>query len=165
MFLVEKYLTDRKRKIAEYERAKEIWLQNRSYAYADDYERNHKYPVIKVSTAMQGLGIFMGVSILCVFFFSLAAGVSAENDRLGNAVKEGATCRMFNLNDHVLVKSGDYKDLSGVIIGGCEKGQKYEIKIDAGQKKDMDWDNIEEAVDVGGKNTSIWSYEDLIVIK
>jgi len=71
---------------------------------------------------------------------------------------------MFNKDDRVRVIAGDYNNTTGTIIGGCNKGEEYQIKLDDGVKANINNDGLDE-IDVSGKIIGVGSYKDLVEIK
>lgn len=163
MFILDLLKRRHSEKIAEWQREKDEFFRDHCYYYGD-YDRDNPHPTVQILRTFQIIMVAIGIiGLTTCLFLAIKSGIDHDIE-IGNATKEGATCRMFNLNDHVIVKSGDYENLTGIIIGGCEKGQKYEVKIDSNQKANIDNDG-EGIIDVGGRNASVWSYEDLVIIK
>lgn len=164
MFILENYLSNRKQKIANWETAKAKWLNQVGYRYESQWNREHPYPTIKLGEYIPYVGAVILASIFVFFVINVIIS-SAETDKKEmNATKEGMTCRMFNKNDHVNIQNGDYENTKGTIVGGCNNGEDYQVKIDDNQKVDLPADGL-DAVDVGGKIIPIDSYKHIVVIE
>ena len=162
MFILENYLAKQRQKIQEWEAAKKEWLA-KDYHYLSDWDRHHPRPGINIKSWLQYLAVAIPVILFLIFVFSLIACSAEQHNKDIHAVKEGMSCRMFNKQDYVNIQSGDYENLRGHIVGGCNDGEAYQVKLDDNQKADVQGDGL-DAVEVGGKIISIEIYKDLVVV-
>lgn len=172
MFVIEKAINDYRDRVDRWERARDKWIADdpSEYGYRSerDYESKHPRPGSRVRA--------IGGVIMPVFLVMMVAGTIAtvvvsnsreakKNPKPEAAKVEGKNCRDFNMNDHVRVQYGDYENTTGIIVGGCEGTQSYQVKFDGNQKKNVPNDGESGDVDVGGRIIGVDSSDNLVVIE
>lgn len=164
MFIIEKSISDYRKSIKNWEEACDKWVRESPYRYKSEYERRHPRPYERAKLTAGMTAVAIVTSIILFGLFSFLVSVNEESKAIANAAKKGANCRMFNRDDRVRITDGDYNNTTGAIIGGCNKGEEYQIKLDAGTKANIGNDGLDE-IDVSGRIIGISSYKDLVEIK
>lgn len=165
IFLVEQMIKNYKDSVRDWEREAEEWAGQSSYRSAYEFKRIKKHPRRKYEIALAVLGYALMLAFIALFVIAITNESVEENRKAQaeeNKVLAGKNCKAFNASDKVIIKSGDYTDTSGVIIGGCGKDQEYQVRVDKGEKADLPNDG-EDAIDVGGKIVNISTKKDLIL--
>lgn len=164
MFLIENFLKERKRKIAKWESDCQKWVDEGEHRSASNYKYWHPYPVKTYENWWENIGYSFLVGVVVFMIYGLVQSGIAEADHIANATEKGKNCRMFNREDTIRIATGEYKDTQGKIVGGCNKGDDYQIKLADGSFADLNGDT-EGRVAVGTRVVAVGSYKDLVVIE
>lgn len=170
-FFFEQLIDLFKTKQANYERSMQKWIKagddGDGYNYRSERNYRHRYgesPMEKLKKVVQIAWISVLCVILLIFCFWIT---SASVIREETAMKEayaGKNCKGHNMGDHVKVQYGGWADTTGIIVGGCDHGENYQVKLDK-QMYNVDNDGNNDPVDVGGKIIGVDTYRNLIKIE
>jgi hypothetical protein len=166
MFVVQNMLNELDDKKRKWQQDCDKWISEGgeySYRTVREYERKHPRPDHILRIMIASLPCFVVVCLVSIFLLSIVFKAEEEYNHIANATRDGSNCRMFDLNDHVKINAGEYFNTQGTIIGGCNKGEEYQIKLDDGSKANIRNDD-KDAVDVSGRIIGIRSYKDLVKI-
>lgn len=167
MFIIEKFIDDYNRRVEQWERARDKWKDEHEYYSNSDYEERYPRPLnwVKVIPKAMAIGAIIGLMGVLIIGFAKEIKVSNDNKPKEEVVQSDKNCRDFNKDDHVRIQYGDYTGNNGKIIGGCEEGQHYQVKLDENQKANVSNDGNEDPVDVGGNTISVDSSKNLVKIE
>lgn len=170
MFVIEKFLNDLRAREEAWERACEKWVKGGGeydYRTKRDYRSNHPRPTDTIKYVVKMCITAVAVAICLFLLFGFAREI-AENQRKQPKKEETAqtdkNCQRFNKDDHVRVQYGDYAGVTGRLIGGCEGGQIYQVKLDDNQKAQVPNDGHSEEVEVGGRTIGVDNENNLVQI-
>lgn len=158
--LIEKY----RESVEQWERDREEWVSGGTYRSLSDYAHHYAHPREKFILAGRVVGCFV---IVFGGILLIASSIDRENERYDKKyaiASRGKNCQAHNLNDRVKIDDGEYEGKTAVIVGGCKKGEDYQVKLDAGQKFDYSSDG-QNAVDLRQDVISVEDYRDLIKIE
>lgn len=170
MFIIEKFISDYRKSVKDWEEARDEWVNDPKYAnrYRDviTYERNHPRPTnwLVVIGRSIAIGVCVGLLGVLIIGFGKEIVVSDKNQPQDTVVQSDKNCESFNRGDKVRIQYGNYAGNVGTIIGGCEADEAYQVKIDAGSKANMPNDNSPEPIDVSGRTISVDSKKNLVQI-
>jgi len=170
-FLIEMFMQWVRSKHDEYEKAMNKWISegensnHYNYRTASDYR--HRFgegPFEKTKIVLKIVGGII-LSLAFVFFLSLVVNNSVEQDnKARDKAYSGHTCKAHEIGDKVKIDYGTYENATGVIVGGCDPKEDYQVKLD-NQKFDMPNDGNDKPVDIGGNVISVDTYKNLIKIE
>lgn len=183
MFVIERLVRDRQDKIDAWEKKRKKIVDEADYnsEVRDWEERNPKpYSIVKFARAL-GISFLVLVLAFTLSMYIREAIVSYNSPQSRAARVEKAkqkasaeaeaakhqshnNCRKFNKNDHIRIQYGDYASLFGVVVGGCNDNESYQIKLDKDQKADLP-DGNNEKVDVGSKTIAVGSDDNLVKVE
>jgi hypothetical protein len=168
MFVIEKLLNDHRAAVERWEIAREKWKGEHDYYSNSDYEERYPRPLnwVKVIARSTVIGVAVGLFMVVFIGFLKEIKVEQQNKpKEETAQAEGKNCKYFNKNDYVRIQYGDYANINGRIIGGCEEHNDYQVKLDENSWANLPSDGNESAVDVGGRTISVDSYKNLAVVE
>lgn len=164
MFIIENWLQSRKDRIRAWEEARDRWVNEDSNGWRNkrDYEVSHPKPVTDLGFIGR-LASIIAISLCVVLLF---AGFIREQVNKPDVPKKVTTnCGEFNKGDLVKIEAGDYADLTGRLIGGCEKNKDYQVKLDPSQRANLPNDGTNTEQEVGGKVIGVNSSSNLVVLE
>lgn len=150
MFVIEKFISDHRANVEQYEKAREKWVKENDYRHKSDYPKRHpsdKYHIAVKSTIITFT--LVGVCLLLIGFFKKNHDNNKNKPPKQATQTETKNCRDFNINDKVRIQYGRFVGNVGTVVGGCEQGQNYQIKIDEGSMANPE-DGNANPVGVGG---------------
>lgn len=168
MFVLEKARADYEARVKAWEAARDKWVASGDYRYPRDYEERHPRPGSLAKKIGKGLFIGLCVAVMVGLIFGFVKEVKISNENKPEepvASTEGKNCKYFNLDDKVRIQYGDFTGNVGVIIGGCEQNQDYQVKIEENSWANISNDGNSEPVNVGGWTISVNDEDNLAVIK
>ncbi len=166
MFVIEKLVNDLHTKDEAWLKARDRWVKADDYRYEREYEERNPRPGSLLKKIGKSLVIGLLIGIMTTLFIGFIKEVKISNDNKPEVAQtEGKNCQNFNKNDHVRIQYGDFVGNNGVIIGGCESNEAYQVKIDDGSKASVGNDGMEGPVDVGGRVIGVNDSKNLIVVE
>lgn len=170
-FFFEQLIDWFKTKQANYELSMQKWIKagddGDGYNYRSERDYRHRYGESPIEK-LKKVGQIAWISVLCVILLVFCIWItSASVARDETAMKEayaGKNCKGHNMDDRVKVQYGDWADATGVIVGGCDPGEDYQIKLDK-QMYNVANDGDGDPVLVEGRVLSVDTYRNLIKIK
>ena len=166
MFVIERLLKTAKPKVDD-----NMYSVKQCKSNNDDYYSLKNRMQRKIVNSFDPSGFFAFIFLIVIFYliFSFFTGMAENDKKEKNMTRAGMTCRMFNKGDHVAIQYGDYENLRGILVGGCNDGENYQVKLDEkqgiedGYKDDNSRDK--KIKDVSNFNISVDSYKNLVVIE
>lgn len=168
MFVIEKIVNDQRSAVERWESARDKWVNAADYRYAREYEESHPRPGYWVKKTAKAVlvGVLIGVMFVLIMGFAKEVKISNDNKpKEAVAQTEGKSCRKFNKDDHVRIQYGDFTGNNGVIVGGCEESEEYQVKIDPNSKANVGNDGNEGPVDVSGWIIKVNDEDNLVVVE
>jgi len=167
MFVIDKLKQDLKERQDAWERARDKWVLEGKYRYHSDYEDRFPKPGHYFRFAFRGLliGSIISVLILLMVGFINEQKEANKNKTTETSEAEEKDCKSFNKDDYVRIQYGDYSDLTGNIVGGCEPRESYQVRLSEGQKAWVRNDGIRDKVDVGDRIIGVNTYKNLVVVE
>ena len=170
MFVIQKYLHDRKKKIEAWEESRDRWInEGNGWRSENDYKEKHPRPGV-VSEALIKIIPIVAVVALVIFLLvnliidKVQASNSVQTKTVSSLIKDGDRCGEFRKGDKVVVQYGDYAETVGTIIGGCRSDEDYQVKLDDKQLAYIRGDGEEGKADVSNKLITVDSNRNLVVI-
>lgn len=173
MFIFEKLVNDFNAKQEAWERACEKWVEEGktsggyNYRSRREYENDHPRPIDKLKLLWKGFVIVLCSAVLAFLMIGFIKEI-AENQKnkpKEETVQTDKNCQAFNKDDHVRIQYGDYKGNNGTIVGGCEKDQAYQVKLDDKQYANISNDGNNEPVEVSNNLISVNDKDNLVKIE
>lgn len=164
MFIISNYLRNRRQKLLEWEDAKKKWLSENDYRRESSWHLRHPRPGMRwgssAGSALLTIAIFAATLSLGLYLNSMS---SPQEEAQISGIE--TNCKDFNMNDYVRVQYGTYADTEGEIVGGCEEGTAYQVRLSEGSRAKVPNDGISEAVDVGGRTIGVDASRNLSVVE
>lgn len=137
MFVIEKFYQDHKARVEAWADARDSWVNAGSeydYRSARDYERRNPRPGTFIKKVLSGLPVAIVISVICavgVHFIGqqLTKPDEPKKEETAKVYNNGDQCKDFKKGDVGTIDYGDYQGAEVEIIGGCDKGQEYEVKV------------------------------------
>lgn len=134
MFIFENYLESRRRKIAEWNKARDKWISEGSYRYDRDYHKVKPYPVVqwgRIARTVIPVAIAVHVALLGVFWLF---HTNQQIDKPKTPEKPvtyniGDKCSKYHIGDIAYIKYGDFEGAEVEIVGGCRNNEDYKVKV------------------------------------
>ena len=187
MFVIENFLESRKQAIQKWEVASQKVSYEADYSSEIDRweERNPRpksvrhYLTNALIVLVAGLIVFGLVMMVQnnIESYNSPEAVAARQEAAekkeeqkkaeAEAVANGEVnnCKKFNTEDYVRVQYGDFAEAEGVIIGGCEENEHYQVKLAEGAQGRVEGDGVGGRVDVSGRTISVDSPDNLVVVE
>lgn len=171
MFVIQKLLDEHREKVKVWEKDCSKWMsEDTPYGYRSRSDYADRYLRPGSTTKFILKIVFILLIIAIVITFLLGVTIKADDGQKDETKKIetsefGEGCRDFKLNDYARIQYGDYAGIKGRIIGGCERSQAYQVKLDNDQHANISYDGIAESIDVGSHIISVDSSDNLAIIQ
>ncbi len=169
-FFFEQIIDWFKTKESDYERSVERWIRagdSDGYNYRTRRDYEHRYgegPTAKLKAITKIVfTVILGLVGAAFFIFIINNSIVTEEQKTKEAYA-GHGCKAHDMGDRVKVQYGDWADATGVIVGGCEHDEDYQIKLDK-QMYNVANDGNDDPVLVEGRVLSVDTYRNLIKIE
>ncbi len=168
-FFFEQLMLKYKQAIERWEKDGEKWVANGvrdGYSWRDmrDYRRHYPSPTDIIKKVLTTIAyIIVGLVVAGFFVAVINNSIEAENKQREQAYA-GHSCKAHEMGDRVKVQYGDWKGVTGVIVGGCGHNEDYQIKLDK-QLYSVANDGNNDPVEVEGRLLGVDTYRNIIKIE
>ena len=138
MFVIEKYVQDRRTETEAWYEARDKWVASGEYRYHSEYEENHPRPGTREKKILRNVFTAFCISFFVFAMIQFFMHIDAQKKKQleskpkpapAKVVKgsNGKKCGDYYIGDTGTINYGDYEGAKVKIVGGCGNGEDYQV--------------------------------------